>query len=88
MPVEKNRDFLIGSVSNMPGMYVHKDVKPLGVAVERRGEYFNYGRGNIKVMEYNVLPDSGWVEACHEKLSLFGATSVSRQSRSAQQRAL
>lgn len=76
LPVEKKRDFFTKSMVRMPGMYSCRNVKPLGVDASRKGEFFQYDRSGMKVIEFKVTPESGWVEACHTAPKLFGATSI------------
>ena len=83
MPVTNKNKFFATSVSRMPGMYAHTNVKPLGVEATKRGQYFNYEYGGIKVIEFQVAEKNGWVEACHTAPKLFGATSVDKSTDSA-----
>ena len=80
LPITKKNKFFTTSVSRMPGMYAHRNIKPIGVQVKRKGEYFNYEYGGTKVIEYQVSDTTGWVEACHIAPNLFGATSIDKST--------
>lgn len=83
MPVERNREFFSSSVELMPGMYTFRKIKELGEEATRTGEFFKYDYSGMKVLEYKVSKNQGWVEACHTAPRLFGATAVSRSAEGA-----